>query len=77
MTILQTLAVFVGIPALIYGSIAVFTLLPGRGRKRGAKYRPGSSWEYPAQWWAGDQPVVAAGSGDAAPTTGGGARGSW
>ncbi|HEY4991268.1 MAG TPA: hypothetical protein VII33_04215 [Nakamurella sp.] len=76
MTIIQTLAVFVGIPVVIYGLIAVFTILPGRARSRRPKYRPGAAWEYPAQWWAGDQPVVAAGSGDAA-GTGGGARGTW
>ena len=50
---------FVGIPVLIYALIAVFTLIPGRAKKR-PRYRPGQPWEYPAQWWAGDQPVVAA-----------------
>ena len=74
MTILETLAVFVGIPVLIYALIAVLTLLPGRAKKR-PRYRPGQPWEYPAQWWAGDQPVVAAA--DAAGSNGGGARGTW
>ena len=76
MTILETLAVFVGIPVLIYALIAVFTLIPGRGKKR-PRYRPGQAWEYPAQWWAGDQPVVAAATGDAAGSNGGGAHGNW
>ena len=50
--------VFVGIPVLIYVLIAVCTLLPGRGKKR-TRYRPGQAREYPAHWWAGDEPVVA------------------
>jgi hypothetical protein len=75
-TILETLAVFVGIPALIYALIAVCTLLPGRGKKR-TRYRPGQTWEYPAQWWAGDEPVVAASIGAARNANGGGARGTW
>ena len=48
-TIVETLVVFVGIPVLIYALIAVFTLIPGRGKKR-PRYRPGQAWEYPAQW---------------------------
>jgi hypothetical protein len=75
-TILQTLAVFVGIPLLIYVVIGVCTLLPGRGKKR-ARYRPGQAWEYPAHWWAGDEPVVAAGAGEARGANGGGAHGEW
>lgn len=75
MTILETLAVFVGIPVLIYALIAVFTLLPGRAKRR-PRYRPGQTWEYPAQWWSGDQPVVAA-AGKASGMSGGGAHGTW
>ena len=41
-TILETLAVFVGIPVLIYGLIAVLTLIPGRAKGRKPEYRPGS-----------------------------------
>ena len=77
MTIIQTLAVFVGIPVLIYALIAIFTLLPGRGRTRRPKYRPGAEWEFPAQWWAGDQPVVVAGATEVSGVNGGGARGTW
>ncbi len=77
MTILQTLTVFVGLPVLIYGLIAVLTLVPGRNRGKPAKYRPGVPWEYPAQWWAGDQPVVSAGAADGTVRKGGGARGEW
>lgn len=77
MTILQTLTVFVAIPVLIYALIAVATLVPGRAKGKPAKYRPGSPWEYPAQWWAGDQPVVSAGAADGAQRRGGGAHGNW
>ena len=77
MTILETLTVFVGIPVLIYGLIIVFTMIPGRAKSKRPKYRPGQPWEYPAQWWAGDQPVVAAGTVDASGMNGGGARGTW
>lgn|GEM_PF-3095895 len=76
MTIIQTLAVFVGIPVLIYALIAIFTLLPGRSKKR-PRYRAGQAWGYPAQWWAGDQTVVAAASADAGGPRGGGAHGTW
>ena len=76
-TILETLAVFVGIPLLIYVVIGLCTLLPGRSKMKRARYRPGQPWEYPAQWWAGDQPVVAAGTVDASGMNGGGARGTW
>jgi hypothetical protein len=75
-TILQTLLVFVGIPVLIYGLIAILTLLPGRSKKR-PRYRPGQSWDYPAQWWAGDQPVVASSATDVRGANGGGAHGTW
>jgi hypothetical protein len=74
-TILQTLAVFVGLPVLIYALIAVLTLIPGRGKRR-PRYRPGQQWDYPPQWWAGDQPVVTAAT-DAPGIIGGGARGTW
>ena len=75
MTILETLAVFVGIPVLIYALIAVCVMLPGRAKKR-PRYRPGQPWDYTAHWWAGDQPVVAA-AGDTPGTRGGGAHGTW
>lgn len=74
-TILQTIGVFVGIPALIYGTIAVLTMVPGR-RKR-PRYRPGQAWEYPPQWWAGDQPIVTAAGSESRLAQGGGAHGTW
>jgi hypothetical protein len=73
-SIIETLAVYVGIPALIYGIIALLTLVPGRSRRH--RYRPGQAWDYPPQWWAGDQPVVASATTDR-PGQGGGAHGTW
>lgn len=74
-SILQTIAVFVGIPALIYGTIALLTLVPGRSKRH--RYRPGQSWDYPPQWWAGDQPVVVSATAENRLAPGGGAHGTW
>lgn len=74
-TILQTIGVFVGLPVLIYGTIFVLTMVPGRHKR--PRYRPGQSWDYPPQWWAGDQPVVASAGTENRLAQGGGAHGSW
>ena len=76
MTIAQTLAVFVGIPVLIYGLIAVLVLVPHHAKRR-ARYRPGQGWDYAPHWWAGDQPVAYSGGAITAGATRGGARGTW
>lgn len=73
---LEVLAVFVGIPAGIYGLIAVLTLLPGRSKDR-ARYRPGEAWDHSPQWWAGDTPVQVPDDADVTGTGRGGARGAW
>jgi len=75
-TIIQTLAVYVGIPLLIYGLIAVLTLVRGRAKFR-PRYRPGQSWDYPPALWAGNEPVVVPPAGVLGSTARGGARGSW
>lgn len=76
---LELLAVYVGIPAVIYGFIAACTLLPGRAKER-ARLRSGAEWDYPPQWWAGDTPVQLPpgdGAGGLAGSARGGARGAW
>lgn len=73
-TILETLGLFVGAPLAIYGLIAVLSLLPGRA-KRHPRYRPGQSWDFAPQWWAGDTPVAL--DAGVSGTAKGGARGSW
>ena len=75
-TIFQTLALFVGVPLLIYVLLALFSMVPGRSRKR-PKYQPGEPWDYPAQWWAGDTPVAVTGVRDTPGERTGGARGNW
>ncbi|MEJ7651224.1 MAG: hypothetical protein WKF57_19600 [Nakamurella sp.] len=76
MNVLEVLAVFVGIPAVIYGLIAALTLLPGRSAER-VRYRPGEPWDHAPQWWAGDTPVQIPSEAAAAGAKRGGARGSW
>lgn len=76
MTILETVAVFVGIPALIYLVLALLTVVPSRARKR-ARYRAGQQWEHAPQWWAGDHPVAPIDAAVAASSNEGGARGTW
>ncbi len=74
MTILQTLGVFVGIPAVLYALISLLSQLPGRGRRH-PRYRPGQSWDFAPQWWRGDTPIQRA---EVLPgAEPGGARGQW
>jgi hypothetical protein len=81
-SLVQTVLVFVAIPAAIYGVLALLTL-----RVRTAKtprYRPGQDWDHPPVWWTASpdgaaQPVQVVGEDSArgARTAWGGARGSW
>ena len=74
--ILQTVGIFVGAPAVLYGLIALLSMVPGRARKH-PQYKPGGSWDFPDQWWAGDYPIPAADPALMAGGTEGGARGTW
>lgn len=49
MTIPETVGVFVGIPAAIYGAIASLVLLPGLVRR--PRYRPGQPWSHEPVWY--------------------------
>lgn len=75
MNALEIIAVFVGIPALIYGFIAACTLLPGRAKEK-ARRRIGETWDFAPQWWAGDTPVTVPAETVAASGRGG-AHGAW
>jgi len=75
-TIFQTLAIFVGGPVVIYVVLALFALVPGRAKQR-LTYRPGQSWTYPDQWWAGDCPVAPVDPALVAAGSEGGACGTW
>jgi hypothetical protein len=89
-SVLETIIVFVGMPAAIYGVVALLTL---RDRaKKSPRYRPGQDWEYAPVWWSANPagvaggrtvaeltPVQPAGEDASAPaaSASGGARGSW
>lgn len=81
---MQTILVFVLIPAAIYGVIALFTLWPTSAR--GPRYRSGQPWTYDPVWWnaggAVDSPATrksdeSVPSEQSARTARGGARGNW
>ena len=75
LTAVETLGLFVGIPALV---IAVVYLLVFAGSgARGPRYRPGVAWRGAPQWWGA--PVQAGDAVEAAAPTagGGGARAHW
>lgn len=75
--ILETILIYVVIPGALFGLAALLTLVPGRAKSR-PKFRTGDAWEYPAQWWSGDNPVAAGSIPEASSNlTLGGARGTW
>jgi len=75
LTAVETLGLFVGIPALVIAVVYVLVFV-GTG-SRGPRYRPGVAWRGAAQWWGG--PVDAERAVQSAqPTHGaGGARAHW
>jgi hypothetical protein len=74
--VLQTLGIYVLIPLVIVLVVAALTVGRGRAKTR-PRYRPGQAWDYPSQFWAGDDPVVAKDPADRVGTRIGGARGTW
>ena len=86
MTVVQTLLVYVVIPAALYGVIALLTLVPKMSRA--PKYRSGQEWTYDPVWWSantgsadshGAHSSVAGDvqAGEAVRTARGGSRGNW
>jgi hypothetical protein len=51
MSVPQALAVFIGLPVLLYAIVAVFVYAPAGAR--GPKYRPGLSWWAEPVWISG------------------------
>src|SRR5690242_13825454 len=49
MSIVQTVLVFVGIPAAVFVVLAIMVLGPGAIRP--PRYRPGGSWDYEPVWY--------------------------
>jgi hypothetical protein len=87
-TVVQTVLVFVLIPAAIYGVIALLTMAPKMARS--PKYRSGQEWTYDPVWWsanlggagshgahADSSEATDAPAGDPVRTARGGARGNW
>jgi hypothetical protein len=80
--LVQTVLVFVAIPAAIYGVLALLTLRVRTSKT--PRYRPGQEWNHPPVWWTANpdgvgQPayVTVEDSARSARTAWGGARGSW
>lgn len=75
---LQTILVFVLIPAAIYGVLGLLTLRSKFGRN--TRYRPGQQWDHEPVWFGPNPDGLAHTSTGAEPSedaTLGGARGSW
>jgi hypothetical protein len=65
-TIVETVLIFVGIPALAY--VVLTVLVFGPGYARAPRYRPGRPWDHPAVWYLPrpEQPGEPGGTGHAA-----------
>lgn len=74
--ILETVGIYAAAPLVLYGVIALASMVPGRARKH-PRYEPGADWDFPDQWWAGDYPIPAADPALVVAGTEGGARGTW
>ncbi|GAB3299026.1 aa3-type cytochrome oxidase subunit CtaJ [Parasphingorhabdus pacifica] len=86
MTVVETFLVLAGIPAAIYGLVALITLWPKLARSR---KRSGQEWDFAPVFWVADPAVVSSTppkgvdieSGSALEaersTARGGARGNW
>lgn len=80
--IVETVLVFAVIPLAIYGLVSLATL---RRKSAASRCRPGQPWEYPPLWWsanpegvgARDREDASADATGAAPSSRGGASGSW
>ncbi len=77
MTVVQTVLVFVGIPAAIIAFL--FLAVYGKSLVRQPnRYRPGKPWTFPASWYVPHPDAVVAHTGGEARTTAvGGASGEW
>lgn len=89
MSLVETVAVFVGIPALVFAAVAGLVYLSGFRASR--RYRPGRWFEFTPVWFVSspdlitgtsgseDRPAIMGGpASDPAGASGkGGARGSW
>ena len=75
LTLFKALAMYVIVPAVIFGGVALLVWLPGMIR---GSYRPGRGWSAPPLWFGGpDNPTKAVESAEPKGMQRGGASGSW
>lgn len=75
---LETILVFVLLPAAIYGLLGLFTLRSRPGRA--PRYRPGQEWNHDPVWYSANPDGLKYRPAESEPddaATLGGARGSW
>ena len=84
MSVVETVLVYVLIPAGALAVLALVTMAPRLGRR--PRYRSGQPWEYAPVWWSANPGGVGTSHQAGAPqltsssdasTVGGGARGTW
>ena len=75
LSVVQTLLIFVGIPAAIF--VAIVLLVSAPGMARGPRYRPGLGWWAAPVWFNGPDDADAAVRTATATTGGGGASARW
>jgi hypothetical protein len=75
-SIVQTVLVFVGIPAAIV--LVITTMVYGRSMVRQPnRYRPGRGWDYPPSWFTAHPDALAHEPSTPGTTATGGATGEW
>jgi hypothetical protein len=75
LSVLQTLLIFVGIPAALF--IAIVLLVSAPSMARGPRYRPGLGWWAAPVWFNGPDDADSAVRGATATAGGGGASARW
>jgi hypothetical protein len=75
LSVIQTLLIFVGIPAALFVAIALLVSAPSMAR--GPRYRPGLGWWAAPIWFNGPDDADSAVRTATATTAGGGASARW
>ena len=78
MTVVETVLVYVGIPAAILTAVSLVILAPSLARQPN-RYRPGKEWTHEPQWFIPHEAHPHAETNSGAPSTVavGGASGEW
>lgn len=75
MSIIETLLVFLGIPAVIYFLVLGAIMAPGM--VRASRYRPGQAWNHEPVWYLPHPGAVSHAEVTKPVTASGGASGEW